>query len=138
MLNNTCQTFLRLYFYKYLKYSPDVSLDLQVEAFKMLYDKAIPIGLILNELISNSFLHAFPDAEKGNIKIQMYKDKSRKSRVNFIYSDSGGGFPDDLSFENDGNSLGTKIITSLAEGQLRGILDIKNKDGYICKLEFDI
>ena len=123
--------------YKYSKYSSSILLNLDVEDFSMLYDKAVPIGLILNELINNSFFHAFSGQREGEINIKISRDLSRNGRVVFIYSDTGSGVPIDTDAENNGDSLGIKIITSLAEGQLQGVLDFKNDSGYECRLEFD-
>ena len=123
--------------YKYSKYSKNVSLNLETEDFKMLYDKAVPIGLILNELISNSLLHAFPSDGRGEIKIETFRYSRNSNRIIINYSDNGYGLPEDFDLRNSCNSLGIKIITALAEEQLDGVLSLHSRDGCFCSFEFD-
>ena len=81
---------------------------------------AIPCGLIINELVSNSLKHAFPKGEKGEIKIAMHP--SNKNEVELIVSDNGVGLPKEMDFRAT-ESLGLHLVTILAEDQLHG--DIK-------------
>lgn len=69
-------------------------------------DKAIPCGLIINELVSNSLKHAFSADRKGAIRIDLAPDVDKKFTL--IVSDNGVGFPKDLDFRNTA-SLGYAI-----------------------------
>ena len=82
-------------------------------------DRMIPIGLIVNELFSNSLKHAFPDAQ-GNINLRAVKDEA--GRVMIHYEDDGVGLPDNFDIDK-AESLGMQLIVMLTE-QLDGDLKI--------------
>ena len=90
-------------------------------------DVAIPFGLILNELTTNAFKHAFKGKEKGLIEIVLTKIET--DRYTFLFRDNGNGLPDDYR-ENAANSLGLELIEMLVQ-QLNGTLTIRN-DGGAC------
>lgn len=90
-------------------------------------DIAVPLGIIVNELISNSLKHAFPDRNDGEIKIKLSKDESYNTRFTLIVSDNGVGIPETLNIENI-NSLGLQLVVSLVD-QLNGKLELKRDDG---------
>ncbi len=86
-------------------------------------DKMIPIGLILNEAISNSLKHAFPK-KKGKISVDL---RSIKEKYTLSVSDDGSGFKKDFDPEKDSH-LGIQLIYMLTE-QLGGKLEVNNKNG---------
>ncbi len=92
-------------------------------------DTIIPLGLILNEAISNSLKHAFPENANGQINISVIEqtgdtgDKSYTLRI----KDNGKGLPQDFN-PGQTNSLGMVLLTSLSS-QLDGNTVIKNKVG---------
>lgn len=94
-------------------------------------DQAIPIGLILNELISNALKHAFPDARSGFIHIEA---QSHDGRVDLAVIDNGVGVPEDLDARK-GKSLGLEIVEILAR-QLRGTWELKREAGTVFRLSF--
>jgi two-component sensor histidine kinase len=68
-------------------------------------DKATPLGIIINELVSNSFKHAFQGRDKGEIKIKLNRDRIRSQKgvpdiFTLIVSDNGVGIPTNLDIEN--------------------------------------
>ncbi len=83
-------------------------------------DTGILCGLILNELISNSLKHAFPNGREGEIYISMRLDSG--SAYNLVVRDNGIGFPDNLDFRNT-DSLGLQLVTSLTQ-QLNGNIEL--------------
>lgn len=87
---------------------------------------AIPCGLIINELVSNSFKHAFPDGKKGEIHISMHP--LNEDEIELAVSDNGVGVPEDVDFRNT-ESLGLHLVTILAEGQLHGAIQLDRKRG---------
>jgi PAS domain S-box-containing protein len=109
----------------------DVSLDI---------NKAIPCGLIINELISNSLKYAFPQAKKadkkkekkGEIDIQL---TAENGKVSLLVKDNGIGLPEDLDIEM-ADSFGLQLVTTLVN-QLNGNIDIKGKPGATFKITFD-
>ena len=79
-------------------------------------DTGILCGLIVNELISNSLKHAFPDGKKGEIFISMHLNSDNK--YDLIFKDNGIGFSSDIDLKNT-DSLGLQLVTSLTS-QLGG------------------
>jgi two-component sensor histidine kinase len=93
-------------------------------------DKMIPLGLILNEAISNSLKHAFPNKTgKVTISLQHNKDK-----YELMVSDNGNGFKNDFHPEKDSH-LGIQLIYMLTE-QLGGKLEVKNAHGVSYHISF--
>jgi two-component sensor histidine kinase len=85
---------------------------------------AIPLGLIINELISNSLKYAFPDREKGEIFISVRKENHTLS---VLVKDDGIGIPADLDWRNT-ESLGLRLVISLVE-QLNGSINLDRTAG---------
>lgn len=94
-------------------------------------DKMIPIGLILNEAISNSLKHAFPK-RKGKMRIGL---KLVNEKYNLTVSDDGIGFKKDFDLEKDSH-LGIQLIYMLTE-QLGGKLEVKSENGVSYEIIFD-
>ena len=88
-------------------------------------DDAVPVGLILNELISNSLKHAFPGQDSGMISIHI--EENGENRITLIISDNGVGIPADLDFTNT-PSLGMQLVVTLVE-QLDGTIELNRDRG---------
>ncbi|MDX2225509.1 MAG: PAS domain-containing protein [Verrucomicrobiae bacterium] len=95
-------------------------------------DMAVPIGLILNELVSNSLKHAFKDRRKGHILIQFDPIPGKGFKI--TVSDNGPGLSKDINLEHS-RSLGFKIITLLVR-QIHGVLEISNNGGFRVSMSF--
>ncbi len=102
-----------------------IRLLLDVSAHNLKIDTAIPCGLIVNELITNSYKHAFTGQMEGEIRLKFSKEKNRNCKITI--SDNGIGLPKKFSVEKSA-SLGLQLVTLLTE-QLDGTLSIKNKTG---------
>jgi PAS domain S-box-containing protein len=87
-------------------------------------NSAIPIGLIINELVSNSLKHAFPEGRRGEIAISIRKENNTLS---IVYRDNGVGLPVDLDWRNT-DSLGLKLVISLVE-QMSGSIELDRTAG---------
>jgi two-component sensor histidine kinase len=83
-------------------------------------DKAIPCGIIINELMSNSFKYAFADASQGVIHVELKQNE--KNDYVLCVSDNGKGLPDGLDIITT-PTLGLQLVNSLV-GQLEGELEI--------------
>ena len=94
-------------------------------------DRAIPIGLILNELISNSLKHAFPDGRSGSIRVDA---QARNGKVDLAVIDDGVGVPEDLATRKS-KSLGLQIVEILAR-QFGGAWELKREAGTVFRLSF--
>jgi two-component system, sensor histidine kinase PdtaS len=124
-------------FNTYVSDSSKIKLDLNVDDVMLDIDTAIPLGLILNELLTNSLKYAFPASDVdsnnkiGHIRVGLVKN-------NNIYTlsveDDGIGFPEDIDLENT-NSLGLRLINTLTE-QIKGKMYIKGGNGTSFKIEF--
>ena len=95
-------------------------------------NRAIPCGLILNELISNSLKHAFPGKKKGEIKIYMHS--GLKGKYTLIVSDTGIGYPEELDIFKT-KTLGMKLVSDLVN-QLDGALSLIREKGTSFRIEF--
>jgi PAS domain S-box-containing protein len=87
-------------------------------------DQAIPLGLIVNELVSNSLKHAFPSAQSGEIVIRVTQDAGT---LTLMISDTGTGIPENFDWQN-AQSLGLRLVISLVE-QLQGKIDLERENG---------
>ncbi len=88
-------------------------------------EKASPLGLTVNELISNSLKCAFTDDQGGEILVNI---KQIDEELELIVKDDGVGIPDKLDWKNS-NTLGLKLIRTLVENQLDGSIDMENNNG---------
>ncbi|MGB9844258.1 sensor histidine kinase [Methanothermobacter tenebrarum] len=96
----------------FTSYAPTgVELNLDIDRIKMDVELAIPVGLIVNELITNSCKHAFPEGGKGEVNLKL---KSLDDKILLEVSDNGVGFPEDLDWQNT-ESLGLQLVKSLAD-----------------------
>lgn len=129
LANNLIQT--------YCKNGTSVGLDININNVFLTIDKAIPCGLIINELLSNSLKYAFPNGLQGKINIELKScDKSNESKHNYQLSikDNGVGIPSDFDYDNT-NSLGLKLVNNLTH-QLDGNLEIENGKGTLFIIRF--
>jgi two-component sensor histidine kinase len=90
-------------------------------------DTAVPLGIIVNELVSNSLKHAFTTMDKGEIKIKLCREAGINTNFILIVSDNGIGIPEDLDIE-DLDSLGLQLVTTLVD-QLDGEFELKRNNG---------
>ena len=112
--------------YRFGNSNIELSMDLEENIFFNM-DTAVPLGIIINELISNSLKHAFIGREKGEIKIKLHKEEGSNTRFILAVSDNGIGIPENLDIE-DFESLGLQLVTTLVE-QLDGELELKRDNG---------
>ena len=130
----------------------DTSLNMDLEEnifFDM--DIAVPLGIIINELVSNSLKYAFVDRDNGRIQIKLCRAESQESKDNravnnnedlksigFILtvSDNGIGMPEILDLENPGG-LGIQLVTTLVD-QLEGEIELKRDSGTEFTIRFTV
>jgi two-component sensor histidine kinase len=113
----------------YIEKAPMVTLNINAKDITLGIDAAIPCGLIINELISNSFKHAFPEDRKGEINITMKQSALEEETVyDLIISDNGIGIPEALDIHKT-DTLGLQLVTTLVEHQLQGELDLTRNEG---------
>ena len=119
-------------FHSYKIKADEVNLNADIDDVFFDIDTAIPCGLIINELVSNSLKHAFPGRNKGEISVKMYKDQ--KGHYALIVKDTGIGFPRDVDFRKT-NTLGMKLVSNLVK-QLEGTIELTRIEGTEFKIVF--
>lgn len=109
-----------------------VRLEVVAEAIHLPVDKAIPCGLILNELMTNALKHAFPAERRGTIRVELAR--TDQTTVSLAVTDDGVGLRhDEDPIERE--SLGMQIVRTLV-GQLDGELRIDGHDGASFRVSF--
>jgi two-component sensor histidine kinase len=87
---------------------------------------AVPVGLIINELLSNALKHAFSGRGEGKIEVSLAT--SEGGRINLAVSDDGVGPPPGFDI-NESKTLGLRLVKILAEDQLQGTLEVTSDGG---------
>ncbi len=109
-----------------------ITLDMDVDDILMDVDTAIPLGLILNEIITNSLKHAFVEKE-GTIKVHL---KSSDEEIQLEVADNGVGMGEDIDWRNT-ESLGLQLVNSLTK-QLEAEIELDTTSGTCFKLFFPV
>jgi len=112
--------------------SDRITLETSIEEAFLEVNTAIPCGLIIDELVSNSLKYAFTEGRKGRIQINLHSDKEGKFTL--IVSDNGIGFPRDLDFRKT-ESLGLQLVCTLVD-QLEGTIELDRSGGSTFKISF--
>ena len=102
----------------------EIAIHIDVSAIKLDIDTIIPLGLIINELISNSLKYAFMDQASGEISISL---KEEGQALHLKVTDNGIGLPEDFSVENN-TSLGYRLIKAFSD-KLKATLQVTSKKG---------
>ena len=107
-------------FRSYSPISSGIRIKINADDILLNIDIAIPLGLIVNELVSNSIKYAFPDKKESKILIELHSDKEGSFLL--LVCDNGIGLPDGLDIRNT-KSLGLQLVNTLV-GQLKGTIDV--------------
>jgi two-component sensor histidine kinase len=110
--------------YSYIIEKESIKIKTNVETVFLDMDTAIPLGMIVNELISNSFKHAFSPGEKGEIHVNL---SLNNGKLLLAVGDNGTGFPEHVNFRET-DSLGLQLVTTLIS-QIGGILELERDGG---------
>jgi two-component sensor histidine kinase len=103
----------------------NILLDFDIEEIYLSLDTAIPCGLIVNELVSNSFKYAFKKQKRGCIKVSIAKGKDNDKLL--VVHDSGQGLPQHLNIETN-DSLGLQLVWTLVD-QIDGEIKYEYANG---------
>ncbi|RXA21871.1 PAS domain S-box protein [Methanosarcina sp. MSH10X1] len=131
-------------FLSYNLRNENINLSLDFEQVYLGLDTAIPLGIIVNELVSNSLKHAFPDGNKWEISISLKKIKElttnkedsredcecsreRDFQYTLTIADNGRGIPEGIDFRNT-DSLGLQLVNILVE-QIEGCIELGRNQG---------
>jgi len=117
----------------YLSESMRISFKFDLKDIYCLMDTAIPLGLLINELVTNAFKYAWPEVTKGEMQIGLTRNKD--GFIIFTLADDGVGLKKSFDINKDKN-LGLDTVMLLGENQLKGNLAFENKNGVSWKLKF--
>jgi len=109
-----------------------IRIETRIEEISLPIRCAIPCGIIINELLTNAFTHAFPQETQGWILVRLCNDSD--SRYNLSVEDSGVGLPENFSLKSL-DSLGMILVRTLAD-QLQGELIISSETGARFEVRF--
>ncbi len=109
----------------------EIGFQIDVADVSLSIDSAIPCGLIINELVTNSLKHAFPDG-KGNFWIKV--SPIDETRFEMVVKDDGVGLPPNLDIETT-PTLGLRLVKSLVR-QMNGSLEVKSIGGTHFRIRF--
>ncbi len=110
-----------------------ITVKINIENVSLGIDFAIPCGLIINELITNSLKYAFPDGRKGEIKIAF--SKINENIFELFMGDNGVGISKEIDIGNT-ESLGLRLVTMLVNDQLEGEIYLKRNNGTKFRIVF--
>ena len=105
--------------------------EINVEDILLTIDIAVPCGLVINELISNSLKHAFVQGQKGKISLKFHSDCEKYI---LTVADDGIGIPENIDLENT-KTLGLQLVNTLVK-QLSGNITIYKDTGTLFKIVF--
>jgi PAS domain S-box-containing protein len=111
-----------------------VSLELAIEQIPLSVDRAIPCGLVVNELITNALKHGFKDGRTGTIRVELRSHGERE--LSLTVQDDGVGLPADFDLERV-ESMGLRLVSTLSE-QLDARLVIRGDHGASFQLLFPV
>jgi two-component sensor histidine kinase len=118
----------------YVSADKQIQTKIETNGVRISMDTAVPLGLIVCEMITNAYKHAFQGRDTGEIKVEL-KPSSNTSYFELTIEDNGIGIKDGINFPQEG-SLGAEIITALSE-QLNGELFMtSSEEGTKFKLIF--
>nr|WP_244243524.1 PAS domain S-box protein [Leptospira andrefontaineae] len=107
---------------------PRIKLQLELSSLEVSIERAIPLGLILNELLTNSLKYAFPEDRSGKIQISIFKEEKN---IVFSYSDDGVGFKKENQIGS--GTIGIQLIEILSR-QLKANSEFTSENGVVFRL----
>ena len=110
-----------------------VSFSSHVKNVSFSIETAMPLGLIINELVSNAMKHAFPEGRKGNIAVKLTQN-TKADEYTLTVTDDGIGFPEGIDYRNT-ETFGLQLVDMLTE-QLGGTIEFDGSEGTSFKIIF--
>ena len=109
-----------------------IKINLAIDKIYLDLNKAVPFGMLINEIITNILKHAFPQRKKGEIFLRLYQDGNKK--IHLLISDTGVGLPSEVDIENP-TTMGLQLMKDLTQ-QLKGEIQIESEQGTKIKVVF--
>jgi PAS domain S-box-containing protein len=110
-----------------------VPITVDIENVQLGVDTAIPCALIVNELVSNSLKHAFPEGRVGAVTVALQRANGAHT---LTVADDGAGFPADVDFRAT-DSLGMQLVVTLVN-QLEGTIELNRENGTAFVISFHV
>ncbi|WP_341225301.1 histidine kinase dimerization/phosphoacceptor domain -containing protein [uncultured Arcticibacterium sp.] len=110
-----------------------VKIECAMETMELDVDTAVPLGLIVNELLTNAMKYAFPEKDSGEITISL--ERKDDKILSLLVKDNGVGKVGGV--KPKGTGFGTQLVSLLTQ-QLNGIMKEENKEGTIISFEFKL
>jgi len=132
-IDDYVQDMVNLMFQSYGVSADKIKLNMNIEDVSLGVDLAIPCGLIINELVTNSIKHAFPDDRKGEIGIIIRKMDN--NGIELVIMDNGVGIPEGVDLKQS-SSMGLYLARILAEDQLDGEMILSRSNGTEFRIKF--
>ena len=111
----------------------EIEFDLECQDMMLTLHSAVPLGLIVNEIITNSLKHAFNESSSKKMKITINMSKDNDNKVELNIADNGVG----VVISEINKNFGFKLIESLATYQLEASLKFYNMNGLAYYIQFD-
>jgi len=112
----------------------EISCGINSQEIFLPVDQALPCALVVNEILSNAYKHAFKGRKKGTVEISAVQ---KNGQIHIIVRDNGIGMPGNFDISRS-TSLGLKLIRTLVQHQLKGSLVINSHDGTEVIVEFPL
>jgi PAS domain S-box-containing protein len=112
----------------------EISCKINPEEVFLPVDQALPCALVVNEILSNAYKHAFKGRKKGIIEISALQENGQ---IRITIRDNGVGLPDNFDIDRS-NSLGITLIRTIVQHQLKGSLMFMSQDGTKISMEFPV
>ncbi len=110
-----------------------ITLRTEIDNVSLSVDVALPLGLIINELLSSQpHQYAFPGGQRGEVGIELHHLEDGQIQV--IVADNGAGFPRDIDFRETG-TLGMQLVRALTE-QIEGAIELRRDHGTEFRISF--
>ena len=118
-------------------YNKDIEVKVRVEEINLAIDYAVPVGLILCELLSNSFKHAFTGRKKGLIEIELKNNPGRKWNYELLVKDNGIGYHGETDFLEQ-SSTGVEIMSAFIQQLDANYTYLRGEAGFGLYIQFAI
>ena len=113
----------------------NIAVNVQVDAVRFKVETAIPIGLMITELVTNAFKHAFLNKTEGSLTIRLQSEYGgKKNRCQLVVSDTGSGLPSTID-PGKAKTLGLGLVNILTK-QLRGTVEVDVNGGTTFRIAF--
>ena len=114
---------------------PNIRVNVDVMAIRLKVEAALPLGLVITELVTNAFKHAFVNITEGSVTVRLEPESGdKKDRYQLVISDTGVGLPAGIDLEET-KTLGLKLVKMLTK-QFQGTVAVERKGGTTFRIVF--